>query len=122
MVESREHTWDDKVKLPNSDVSIVCLVLEHTVAAFQPQADKRDLLLELSTERPEMQVKFFSSSSTKCSNRKSTAFLSESDPKLDAGGETAWQQRAGGGGGFLIIFLLIIALQCIVMVFSVIVF
>ena len=46
------------------------LVLEHTVAAFQPQADKRDLLLELSTERPEMQVKFFSSSSTKCSNRK----------------------------------------------------
>ena len=41
------------------------LVLEHTVAAFQPQADKRDLLLELSTERPEMQVKFFSSSSTK---------------------------------------------------------
>ena len=86
------------------------LVLEHTVAAFQPQADKRDLLLELSTERPEMQVKFFSSSSTKCSNGKLNPFLSESDPKLDAGGETAWQQRAGGGGGFLIIFLLIIAL------------
>ena len=40
----------------------------------------------------------------------STAFVSESDPKLDAGGETAWQQRAGGGGGFVIIFLLIIAL------------
>ena len=40
----------------------------------------------------------------------STAFVSESDPKLDAGGETAGQQRAGGGGGFLIIFLLIIAL------------
>ena len=63
-----------------------------------------------------MQVKFFSSSSTKCSNRKSTAFLSESDPKLDAGGETAWQQRAGGGGGFVIIFLLIIALfWCLVL-------
>ena len=86
------------------------LVLEHTVAAFQPQADKRDLLLELSTERPEMQVKFFSSSSTKCSNGKLNPFLSESDPKLDAGGETAWQQRAGGGGGFVIIFLLTIAL------------
>ena len=46
----------------------------------------------------------------------STAFVSESDPKLDAGGETAWQQRAGGGGGFVIIFLLIIALfWCLVL-------